>query len=81
MLGLHNLPPYYHNGARETLACVVADPAHRTAGLPASAPDPLTSADAQAKLVRFLESIDDDTPLISSAPEPTGRLFLPLLRR
>ena len=32
LLGIFVLPPYYHNGACETLACVLADKNHRTAG-------------------------------------------------
>ncbi|HET6519158.1 MAG TPA: YncE family protein, partial [Geminicoccaceae bacterium] len=31
LLGVHASPPYYHNGACETLACVVSDVNHRTA--------------------------------------------------
>ena len=30
-LGIHNSPPYLHNGSRETLLCVVRDKNHRTA--------------------------------------------------
>lgn len=81
LLGLHNLPPYYHNGACETLACVAANPAHRAAGLPPGTPDPLTSPASQAQLTRFLESLDSDTALIGDAPAPSSRLFLPLLNR
>src|SRR5262249_18556164 len=32
LLGIFALPPYYHNGACETLACVLADVNHRNAG-------------------------------------------------
>ena len=31
LLGINAVPPYYHNGACETLACVVDNPKHRTA--------------------------------------------------
>ncbi|WP_071994170.1 beta-propeller fold lactonase family protein [Synechocystis sp. PCC 7509] len=62
LLGIHSLPPYYHNGACETLACVVADIDHRTAGLPVGAADPLATASARNNLVRYLESIDKNTP-------------------
>ncbi|MEW6583055.1 MAG: beta-propeller fold lactonase family protein, partial [Actinomycetota bacterium] len=30
LLGIHAVPPYYHNGACESLACVVGDRRHRT---------------------------------------------------
>jgi YVTN family beta-propeller protein len=53
LLGIHAAPPYYHNGACETLACVLLDPRH--------AGGPLTGAERRA-LVRFLESIDAATP-------------------
>ncbi len=61
LLGLHALPPYYHNGACETLACVVANVDHRTSGLRPGASDPLTDGTNQARLVRFLESLDAQT--------------------
>lgn len=61
LLGIHAVPPYYHNGACETLACVVADVNHRRAGLQPGDPDPLNLAANRTKLVRFLESIDEDT--------------------
>ena len=31
LLGIFQLPPYYHNGACETLVCVVGNVRHRTA--------------------------------------------------
>lgn len=56
LLGLHNLQPYMHNGAAESLAAVLADVNHRTdKGL---LPDVLASPAAQALVVKFLESID-----------------------
>jgi hypothetical protein len=55
LLGIYASPPYYHNGACETLACVVADPNHRKAGNPT---DPAADPFKQAQLVKFLESID-----------------------
>jgi YVTN family beta-propeller protein len=58
LLGIYSVPPFYHNGACETLNCVVANVTHRTAGLKKGQADPLASASAQAKLVTFLESID-----------------------
>ncbi|MBV8119705.1 MAG: hypothetical protein JO081_07190, partial [Alphaproteobacteria bacterium] len=59
LLGIYASPPYYHNGACETLACVVADPNHRTAGNPT---DVAADPSKQAQLVKFLESIDAFTP-------------------
>lgn len=59
LLGIHNLQPYYHNGACETLDCVLADTVHRTAG--GAAGDPLATADARRKVRVFLESIDAQT--------------------
>jgi cytochrome c551/c552 len=62
LLGIHAHPPYYHNGACETLDCVVADVEHRRAGLQQGQQDPLNSAQNRTKLVRYLESIDDKLP-------------------
>jgi YVTN family beta-propeller protein len=73
LLGLHQLPPYYHNGACETLACVLADVRHRTAGLGPGQPDLLVAPEARAALVRFLESIDARTPAANT--------HVPLARR
>jgi len=70
LLGIFGVPPYYHNGACETLACVVADANHRRAGLRAGQADPLTGAAAQAQLVTFLESLDAQT-----APATNLRIF------
>ena len=53
------MPPYYHNGACETLACVVGDVKHRTAN--GKGPDKLTSAKQRAAVVEFLRSIDSKT--------------------
>lgn len=61
LLGIHAVPPYYHNGACETLDCVVADVNHRTAGLKQGQPDVLASPEARQVLVRFLEAIDAKT--------------------
>jgi cytochrome c peroxidase len=60
LLGLNVLPPYYHNGACETLDCVVGNPKHRTAN--GKQPDKLGSARDQARVVAFLKSIDATTP-------------------
>ncbi len=67
LLGIQHLPPYYHNGACETLACVVENVNHRTKGLKPGQPDPLTAPDARNKLVTFLRSLDAQTNLIGPA--------------
>ena len=54
-LGLLASPPYYHNGACETLACVVGNPKHRTAN--GTLPDVLAGAREQQEVVAFLKSI------------------------
>ena len=66
LLGLLTLPPYMHNGAAESLAAVVADVKHRTFG--GRLPDRLSDPADQAKLVRFLQTID-----VSTAPVVTDR--------
>jgi hypothetical protein len=58
-LGIWAVPPYYHNGACETLACVVGNLKHRTAN--SALPDRLSSAANQARVVAFLQSLDDQT--------------------
>jgi YVTN family beta-propeller protein len=60
VLGTYSLQPYYHNGACETLHCVVSDVNHRNAGL-STLQDPLFDPKAQQLLVKFLESIDPGT--------------------
>lgn len=60
LLGILQLPPYYHNGACESLACVVGNARHRTANN--TKPDVLLSKAAQLKVVRFLETINAATP-------------------
>ncbi|OFX23834.1 MAG: hypothetical protein A2V77_15830 [Anaeromyxobacter sp. RBG_16_69_14] len=62
LLGIHLLPPYGHNGACETLACVLSDANHRT-GKGTSA-DVLGNEADRAKLEAFLESIDVDTEVV-----------------
>jgi 40-residue YVTN family beta-propeller repeat len=59
LLGIHATPPYYHNGTCETLACVVSDVNHRTAG--GTLPDVLANPEQQGWVVKFLESIGADT--------------------
>jgi YVTN family beta-propeller protein len=58
LLATFAVPPYYHNGACETLACVLADPVHRSAG---TGTDILHAARLRAEVVTFLESIDAST--------------------
>jgi YVTN family beta-propeller protein len=60
LLGINAVPPYYHNGACETLACVVGNPKHRTAN--GRLPDRLGSARAQAQLVAWLQTVTARTP-------------------
>jgi YVTN family beta-propeller protein len=59
LLGVFATPPYYHNGACETLACVVGNVKHRTAN--GTLPDVLDSDAKRRAVVRFLESIDQQT--------------------
>jgi YVTN family beta-propeller protein len=59
LLGIYASPPYYHNGACETLACVLSNVKHRTAN--GRLPDRLADPAQQAAVVRFLETIDADT--------------------
>lgn len=60
LLGILQLPPYYHNGACESLACVVGNARHRTANN--TRPDVLISPADQLRVVRFLETINAATP-------------------
>jgi YVTN family beta-propeller protein len=59
LLGIFAFPPYYHNGACETLACVLADKNHRTGG--GKFKDVLADPEDQADVVLFLESLDGNT--------------------
>lgn len=62
-LGIHNSPPYMHNGACETLLCVVSDKNHRTAN--GKIPDVIGNDQTlQETLALFVESIDDLTVAI-----------------
>lgn len=60
ILGTYNLQPYYHNGACETLRCIVSDTNHRNAGLSGQM-DPIVDEHAKAVLIKFLESVDANT--------------------
>ncbi len=59
LLGINALPPYYHNGACETLACVVNDIKHRTAN--GKTPDKLTTSKQRRQVTAYLRSIDAKT--------------------
>jgi len=59
LLGLYGEPPYLHNGAAESLAAVVSDMKHRTDNDRIA--DVLNNSADQAKVVKFLESIDVHT--------------------
>jgi YVTN family beta-propeller protein len=59
LLGIHGAPPYMHNGACETIACVVGDREHRTGN--GRFPDRLANPAQQALVTRFVESIDSAT--------------------
>ncbi len=59
LLGILNVPPYYHNGACETLACVVNDFKHRTAN--GRLPDGLPDARQREQVILFLRSISGAT--------------------
>ena len=60
VLGIDSAPPYYHNGACETLDCVLSNVKHRTstpAGGPNSQPDALGNARDRARVIAFLRSL------------------------
>ncbi len=63
LLGLNVMPPFYHNGACETFACVLSNARHRTANN--TRPDVLANPSDQAAVVAFLESIDVKTPPVT----------------
>ena len=59
LLGINAVPPYYHNGACESLACVVGNIKHRTQN--GKRADGLPNARDRARVVKFLQSIDSKT--------------------
>ncbi|MBI2929822.1 MAG: CHRD domain-containing protein [Verrucomicrobia bacterium] len=70
LLGAFATPPYYHNGAVESLLEVVQNVNHRTAGgrLADLLSDPLD----QTKVFAFIDSIDATTPpVLDVGPRPT----------
>ena len=64
LLGIYAVPPYLHNGACETLVCVLTDVEHRTAG---NATDVLNTRTKRNRVAKFLETIDLETEPISLA--------------
>jgi hypothetical protein len=59
LLGIYALPPFLHNGACETIFCVLSDIEHRTAGNPS---DVLNTRLKRNRVAKFVESIDLETP-------------------
>jgi YVTN family beta-propeller protein len=59
LLGIHLVQPFMHNGACETIACVVGDVKHRTGN--GRFTDLLTTAQKRRDVVSFVESIDAAT--------------------
>lgn len=59
LLGIWQLPPYYHNGGCETLDCVVGNPVHRTAK--GTFPDVLNTSGERDSVVAFLKTLDAET--------------------
>ena len=59
LLGIFGAPPYMHNGACETIACVVADRKHRTGN--GRFADGLGDPAKWALVVKFVESISTRT--------------------
>ena len=59
LLGVFSSQPYMHNGACESIACVVGDADHRTGN--GRFNDILNTADERLKVTRFVESIDEAT--------------------
>jgi hypothetical protein len=61
LLGIWALQPYYHNGACETLACVMNNVTHRTAGLRSGQADLFTDPTNRTRVIEFLKTIDSET--------------------
>ena len=62
LLGVAMVQPYMHNGACESLACVVSDVKHRTGNFTIT--DFLDTPQKRNELTTFLESIDADTQIV-----------------
>lgn len=75
LLGIFAVPPYYHNGACETLACVLSNETHRRSGRPTQ-PDVLADAENQARLVAWLKTLDAETPFPLNLRVRPQHLFL-----
>jgi DNA-binding beta-propeller fold protein YncE len=60
LLGILHVPPYYHNGACETLDCVLTNVTHRTSG--PGIDDILADPNVREQLVIWLKTLDADTP-------------------
>jgi len=80
LLAIFSVPPYYHNGSCETLACVLSNVRHRTANNTRT--DVLTSPADQARVVAFLSTIDDQTAPIVPIPacSPAARITTQVTR-
>jgi hypothetical protein len=60
LLGIHASPPYLHNGACETVLCVLEHEPHRNAGNKLGI-DLLKKKGIRERVAAFVESIDDKT--------------------
>jgi len=76
LLAIWHVPPYYHNGACETLACVLSNSTHRSKGLKTGQADPLATAANQAKVVAWLKTLDADTDVPSDLRVNNHDIFL-----
>ncbi|MEZ4725680.1 MAG: hypothetical protein R3E79_00940 [Caldilineaceae bacterium] len=74
LLAINAVPPYYHNGACETLACVLSNQTHRTGN--GQFADVLASPANQAKVVAWLETLDADTPFPANLRIKAHDIFL-----
>ncbi len=73
LLGIWHVPPYYHNGACESLDCVLDNADHRKSG---NSADPIGSDEAkQAKVVAFLQALDQDTPFPNDLAVRSHNIF------
>lgn len=59
LLGIWSLPPYYHNGSCETLACVLSNQTHRSAGR--NGQDILNTTGERNDVITFLQTLDAET--------------------
>ncbi|HLF28165.1 MAG TPA: YncE family protein [Anaerolineae bacterium] len=76
LLGIWNVPPYYHNGACETLGCVLSNVAHRTKGLRPGQSDPFTVAANRDRVNAFLQSLDAETAFPTNLRIEAHDIFL-----